>query len=74
MPPKFEVLAKLCTLLRSPYVDVSQIVELVALDPGLASSVVRLANSPYYGCCEPIDRIEGAVARKLLDEARAALV
>lgn len=63
VPPKFEVLAKLCTLLRSPYVDVSQIVELVALDPGLASSVVRLANSPYYGCREPIDRIESAVER-----------
>ena len=63
VPPKFEVLAKLCTLLRSPYVEISQIVELVALDPGLSSSVVRLANSPYYGCKEPIDRIENAVER-----------
>jgi HD-like signal output (HDOD) protein len=63
VPPKFEVLAKLCTLLRSPYVEISQIVELVALDPGLSSSVVRLANSPYYGCREPIDRIETAVER-----------
>ena len=63
VPPKFEVLAKLCTLLRSPYVEISQIVELVALDPGLSSSVVRLANSPYYGCREPIDLIENAVER-----------
>jgi HD-like signal output (HDOD) protein len=63
VPPKFEVLAKLCTLLRSPYVEISQIVELVALDPGLSSSVVRLANSPYYGCKEPVDHIENAVER-----------
>jgi HD-like signal output (HDOD) protein len=63
VPPKFEVLAKLCTLLRSPYVEISQIVELVALDPGLSSSVVRLANSSYYGCREPIDHIETAVER-----------
>jgi HD-like signal output (HDOD) protein len=63
VPPKFEVLSKLCTLLRSPYADISEIVELVALDPGLAASVVRLANSPYYGCHEPLDRIEDAVER-----------
>ncbi len=63
VPPKFEVLSRLCSLLRSPYAEIAEIVELVAIDPGLASSVVRLANSPYYGCREPIDRIENAVER-----------
>ena len=63
VPPKFEVLAKLCTLLRSPYAEISEIVELVAIDPGLASSVVRLANSPNYGCREEVDKIENAVER-----------
>jgi HD-like signal output (HDOD) protein len=63
VPPKFEVLSRLCTLLRSPYVDVSQIVEVVALDPGLSSSVMRLANSSYYGCAAPVDHIEAAVER-----------
>ncbi|MFA5257426.1 MAG: HDOD domain-containing protein [Opitutales bacterium] len=63
MPPKFEVLARLCTLLRSPYAEISQIVELVAIDPGLASSVVKMANSSFYGCREPIDLIDNAVER-----------
>lgn len=63
VPPKFEVMAKLCTLLRSPYAEIAEIVELVAIDPGLTSSVVRLANSPYYGCKDKIDRIENAVER-----------
>jgi HD-like signal output (HDOD) protein len=63
VPPRFEVLAKLCTLLRDPFVDLSRIVEYVALDPGLAAAVVRLSNSPFYGCSEPIEHIEDAVQR-----------
>jgi HD-like signal output (HDOD) protein len=63
VPPKFEVLSRLCTLLRSPYVEVTQIVEVVSLDPGLTSSVMKLANSSYYGCATPADHIESAVER-----------
>jgi len=68
VPPNFEVLSELCALLRNPYVELGELVRLIEIDPGLASSVVRLSNCAYFGCKTPAATIEEAVQRIGLTE------
>lgn len=68
VPPNFEVLSELCTLLRNPYVELPELVRLIEIDPGLSSSVVRMSNCAYFGCKTPSATIEEAVQRIGLTE------
>jgi len=57
-----DVAIRLNQLLATEDTSTRQIVELVELDPGLAASVLKLANSAYYGLSKRVDTIARALA------------
>jgi putative nucleotidyltransferase with HDIG domain len=55
--------AKTAALLMDYESDISDIVKAIEYDPGLASNLLRMANSAYYGFREPIGSIRDAIVR-----------
>jgi putative nucleotidyltransferase with HDIG domain len=55
--------AKTAALLLDSESDMSDIVQAIEYDPGLASNLLRIANSAYYGTREPIGSIRDAMVR-----------
>jgi putative nucleotidyltransferase with HDIG domain len=60
-PPR--IVPDLLKLLRRPNLDSSRITRLIAMDPVLASHVLRLCNSARFGAAAPIEDLEEAVTR-----------
>ncbi|MDD9938072.1 MAG: HDOD domain-containing protein [Myxococcales bacterium] len=48
--------------LRDPNIPIAEIGELLAQDPGLSASLLRLTNSPAYGLRSEVRNVEHAVA------------
>jgi putative nucleotidyltransferase with HDIG domain len=57
------VAANAAGLLLDPDSDIADIVDAIEYDPGLASNLLRMANSAYYGFREPISSIRDAMVR-----------
>lgn len=57
------VAAEAAGLLLDPKSDMSDIVQAIEYDPGLASNLLRMANSAYYAFREPIASIRDAIVR-----------
>lgn len=56
-----DVFHKIVALLRDPTASMDRIAEVVGKDQGLASTLLRLVNSPYYGYSRKIDTLSRAV-------------
>lgn len=63
LPPSPQVLPKLQKALRDPQTGMDDLAALLRVDPGLAASVLRMANSAYFAGGLPCDSLEEAVAR-----------
>jgi HD-like signal output (HDOD) protein len=63
MPPSVGVFGRLQALLKDPDNDLSDIVDLVNVDPALTFQVIRLANSAAFGLRSRSESLEEAVAR-----------
>jgi len=63
MPVATAVLPRLQSLLLSPETSITDIVDLVMLDPGLAARVMQAAGSPHYGRAEPVRSLSEALHR-----------
>jgi len=50
-------------LIQDPQVDMRELTEAVRYDPSLTATVLRLANSPYFGTARSIDTVQEAVMR-----------
>jgi len=55
--------AEAAGLLLDPESDMADIVQSIEYDPGLASNLLRMANSAYYGFRDPISSIRDAMVR-----------
>ena len=56
------VAARLLSLLEDPEVGVDQLTDIISQDPALASKVLKVANSAYYGFAAEIATLDHAVA------------
>jgi HD-like signal output (HDOD) protein len=66
---------KLQRMLASPPEDVKPLVELLSSDPVLASAVLRLANSSFYGGLAQVKTIQESLMRLGMDQVmRVALI
>ena len=62
--PTFPMVAvRLVDALEQPNVEVDEVCNLLSQDPSIASQVIRIANSAYYGAISPIVDIRGATMR-----------
>lgn len=61
-PPAFPGIAtQILALSRDPDVDVNELVGLVQRDAGIASTLIRIANSPAFSPAVPVDTLRGAI-------------
>lgn len=65
---------KLFTLIDDPNVSITVIGGLIAEDPGLASRLITVANSPFYPFSEKVSSIRGALVRLGLVTVRGVLL
>ncbi len=63
MPIATAVLPRLQSLLQAEETSISDIVDLVMLDPGLAIRVIQSASSPRFGCGLPAGNLSEALLR-----------
>lgn len=70
LPPLPANSTKLMEMARQPMdnIDISEFAKLVETDPGLFASVLKLANSPYYGGIEKVIGLRTAITRIGLSE------
>lgn len=61
LPPRPAVLAALTEQMHSEDPDLARIGSLVAADVGLAASVIKTVNSPYFGLARPVASVQQAV-------------
>jgi HD-like signal output (HDOD) protein len=55
------VALRIIEILRDPEFDIDEIVKCLEHDPALASSILRLVNSSYYGLAQSVSSIQQAV-------------
>jgi putative nucleotidyltransferase with HDIG domain len=60
MPP---AAAEAARLLHDPEANIKSIVKTIEYDPGMASNILRMANSAYYGFSGSISSIRDAIVR-----------
>ncbi|MHB1730470.1 MAG: HDOD domain-containing protein [Leptospirillum sp.] len=65
---------KLFTIIDDPNVSISVIGGLIGEDPGLASRLMTVANSPFYPFSEKVSSIRGALVRLGLVTVRGILL
>jgi len=63
LPPALGIFGRLQSRLRDPDSELTDIVELVRVDPALTFQVIRLSNSVLYGLKSPCHSLDEAVAR-----------
>jgi HD-like signal output (HDOD) protein len=63
LPPTPKVLHRLQKLVKSPDSTLDDIGELIAMEPGLAARVVRIANSTHFGGHSQVSDIVEAIQR-----------
>lgn len=62
LPPIPQVVMKIKEIMASPNCSAKNIADVVSQDQALASKVLKLANSPYYGVLKPINNVQQGVA------------
>ncbi len=70
MPVFSATLTRILRLLEDDDVGVSQIATAVEADPGLATKIVGVANSGFYGGIEAVGSVQDALMRTGLEQAK----
>lgn len=63
VPPLPEVILKLRECCNDPNVQFASMAKVIDTDAGLTSSILRLANSAYFGCAGSISSVQFAMTR-----------
>ena len=63
LPASPSMLPKLLPLLSDVDAHFDEVVDIVALDPGLTANLLQICNSAFFGQTEPIVTVQDAVAR-----------
>ena len=61
LPPMPDIAVKLPHASRDPEFSLREMVDLIKLDPGLTTKVLKLCNSSYYGLPRKINSIQEAL-------------
>lgn len=64
------VVSRLVELASDPDATAANLSEVVALDPGLLTGILKLANSAYYGCSRTVSDLEAAILLLGFDHVR----
>ena len=65
LPPMPEMTQKVLRLSANPDADVKELVDVVELDPSLASQVMRYASSPFFSYQGKVESVHTAITRVL---------
>lgn len=65
LPPLPEISRRLLRLRCDPNASIPMLAGIIALDPLLATQIVRWANSAYYGLRDPVTTVHDAIVRSL---------
>jgi len=65
LPPMPEMAVKILRLSADPNAHVKELVEVIELDPSLASQIMRYASSPFFAYQGKIDSVHTAITRVL---------
>ncbi len=63
LPTMPDVALKIVKLAEDPEVGIPEITKIVQLEPSVAGSIIKAANSSLYGGSKPVDNIKRAVLR-----------
>lgn len=63
VPPLPEVIIKLRDCCNNPDINYKEMAKVIETDAGLTSSILRLANSAYFGCSGSISSVQFAMTR-----------
>jgi putative nucleotidyltransferase with HDIG domain len=63
LPPAWQLLPELLTLLNQPDADASRIVRLITYDPGLSGNVLRVCNTVPVAGATSVTTVEEAIVR-----------
>jgi len=66
----FNVHLEVLSALSKPDLSITEVADLVVIDPSLAADLLRRANSAFYGCSRKITSIRDAVSLIGLEDAR----
>lgn len=61
LPPLPQVAQKALSLIRNPKSDMTDLANVLVMDQGLTSTVLRWVNSSYYGLASPVSTVQQAV-------------
>lgn len=61
LPPLPQVAQKALSLIRNPNSNMGDLAEVLAMDPGMTSTVLKWVNSSYYGLTQPVATVQQAV-------------
>jgi putative nucleotidyltransferase with HDIG domain len=61
LPPLPQVAQKALSLIRNPNSNMGDLAEVLMMDQGLASTVLKWVNSSYYGLAQPVSTVQQAI-------------
>jgi HD-like signal output (HDOD) protein len=70
LPPLPEVVLRVRDLIESPDLRIADLEREIQLDPALATRIVGVANSPFYGSAKPAASVAEAIVRVGLRQTR----
>ena len=73
LPASPKIFARLSKLIEDEDIGLDYIASIVKMDPGLASHILRVTNSAYYGSAVRLSDIESAIARIGFNEVHKVL-
>lgn len=73
LPASPRIFARLSKLIQDDDIGLDYIASIVKMDPGLASHILRVTNSAYYGGSVKLSDIESAIARIGFNEVHKVL-
>ena len=73
LPASPKIFARLSKLIKDENTGLDYIASLIKMDTSLASHILRVSNSAYYGCPVKLNDIESAIARIGFNEVHKVL-
>jgi putative nucleotidyltransferase with HDIG domain len=61
LPPLPQVAQKALSLIRNPNSNMSDLAEVLIMDQGMTSTILKWVNSPYYGLSQPASTVQQAI-------------
>lgn len=74
LPPLPQILGKVLAVINDPSSSAKDVGRVLALDQGLATRILRLANSAYYGFSRQVASVEEAIVRLGLGEVKSQIL